>query len=317
MDEFALIERFFAQRAAGRDDVRIGIGDDGAVTSMEPGYELVVVTDTINEGVHFPAGSPPRSLGHRCLAVNLSDLAAMGAEPLWCTLALSLPEGAADWVDAFSDGFMALADEHDIALIGGDTVRGPLSMTVTAHGRVKSGSAIRRDGAGAGDAIFVTGSPGRARAGLGILMDAGASDAAAAKLVEAFRYPVPRVREGCDLRGVASAMIDVSDGLYSDLSRLLRASGVGATIDVDSVPLDEAIVERSGHARALEFALHGGDDYELCFTVAPERDADIARLSGHWNCAATRIGTTQPGDDIAWLGAGDVVLPDDAAFRHF
>ena len=218
MDEFALIERFFANGGVERADVRLGIGDDAAVTSMQSGYELVIATDSICQGTHFPEGTEPRALGHRCLAVNLSDLAAMGAEPLWCTLALSLPSAESEWLEAFAAGFFDLARRFEVALIGGDTVRGPLTMTVTVHGRVRPGQQVGRSGAKAGQGVFVTGFPGEAGAGLRLLTGMHADDAAAGRrMIGRFLYPEPRVDAGRALAEYATAMIDVSDGLDADL----------------------------------------------------------------------------------------------------
>lgn len=316
MDEFALIDKYFARRAGTRGDVCVGIGDDAAVTRLESGSELVVATDTINEGTHFPVGTPARSLGHRCLAVNLSDLAAMGAEPLWCTLALSLPTGAADWVDAFSAGFMALANAHDVALIGGDTVRGPLSMTVTVYGKVAAGTAILRAGARAEDSIYVTGQVGLAAAGLALLTG-DAPETRGSALVERFLYPAPRVREGRALVGIASAMIDLSDGLHVDLSRLLRASGVGAHLDADAIEPAAEAVERFGRERALGFALTGGDDYELCFTVPAARESQLRREAAGWECGVTRIGSVTADAEVIWYERGRARSIEDTSFRHF
>ncbi|MDP7297394.1 MAG: thiamine-phosphate kinase, partial [Gammaproteobacteria bacterium] len=237
MDEFALIEQFFAGRGVCRDDVLLGIGDDAAITRSDSGFELVIATDTICAGTHFLPGTPPRALGHRCLAVNLSDLAAMGAEPLWCTLALSLPEAEPCWVQQFADGFFAIADRFGMALVGGDTVRGPLAMTVTVHGRVKPGRAIRRNGAQEGDSIYITGVPGQAAAGLRVLAASGMTAEAGARPVQRFLYPEPRVMEGLALNGLATAMIDVSDGLIADVPRLLEASRLGAQMELANLPL--------------------------------------------------------------------------------
>jgi len=318
MDEFALIEKFFARRAGARDDVRLGIGDDAAVTRVEPGFDLVIATDTINEGTHFPPGTSAHALGHRCLAVNLSDLAAMGAEPLWCTLALSIPSGSADWVDAFASGFMALADAHEIALVGGDTVRGPTSINVTVHGRVPADTAIRRDGVRAGDGIYVTGRFGCAAAGLAMLSGAAtAAEQERSELVNRFLYPAPRVREGRALVGIASAMIDVSDGLHVDLSRMLHASGVGAMLDVEALQLPVESVDRFGRARALGFALTGGDDYELCFAVPPDREPELDRVTSGWECGVARIGRAGRDREVRWLDHGRVRSIDEPGFRHF
>ena len=236
--EEALIRRYFARRGRRRRaDVLLGIGDDAAVTRIGPGYDLVIATDALVEGVHFPRGTPARALGHRCLAVNLSDLAATGAEPRWATLALSLPAARDDWLRDFSRGFFALADRSGTELVGGDTVRGPLGMSVTVHGRVRPGSFARRTGALPGDGIYVTGHPGDAVAGrLG----------GAASLRRRFLFPEPRWREGMQLARMVSSMIDVSDGLHDDLGKLMRASGCGADGDVDALPLSRALLRYVG-----------------------------------------------------------------------
>ena len=312
MDEFALIDQFFSGRGVCREDVRLGIGDDAAVTQCDDGFELVIATDTICEGTHFLPGTTPGALGHRCLAVNLSDLAAMGAEPLWCTLALSLPQAEPSWVRSFADGFFALAERYALALIGGDTVRGPLAMTVTVHGRVKTGTAIRRDGARLGDLIYVTGAPGQAAAGLRLLSGSAGSEDTAAHQVQRFLYPEPRVMEGCALGGLATAMIDVSDGLWADVSKLLAASGLGARMDLGDLPLDKV-----GTSDALELALNGGDDYELCFCIPSECTTTLERLVADWPCAVTRIGTVQRTTDIVWLIDGQPCNTVAGPFKHF
>jgi thiamine-monophosphate kinase len=317
MDEFELIERFFAAPAHARNDVTIGIGDDGAVTQPDPGAELVVATDMVVEGTHFPAGTPAHALGHRCLAVNLSDLAAMGAKPAWCTLAISLPTGSADWVREFAAGFMQLAAEHGVALIGGDTVRGPLSMTVTVHGQIPAGTAIRRDGAGPDESIYVTGQPGAAAAGLALLQEAVEPFESKHELVRRFYYPEPRVVEGLALRGIATAMIDVSDGLHVDLKHLLSASGLGATLDVEKIQPAPTAVGQFGGERALEFALAGGDDYELCFTVPAEREQALRDIAGDWDCDVHRLGRTRAKSNIEWRRHGADYTVPQATFRHF
>ncbi len=312
MDELALIERFFTGRGVQRDDVSLGIGDDAAVTRWDSAYELVIATDTMGEGTHFLAGTSPHALGHRCLAVNLSDLAAMGAEPLWCTLALSLPAAEPDWLAPFADGFFALADRFGVALIGGDTVRGPLLITVTVHGRVKPGAAIRRDGAVAGDFIYVTGMPGQAAAGLRALRASGANTDTDSDQVRRFLYPEPRVVQGRALGGMATAMIDVSDGLVVDVSRLLAASKLGAQMDLVDLPLD--LVDTRD---ALELALNGGDDYELCFCISPDTEPALQRLMAGWSCPVTRIGTVQQAADVVWCIAGQPCNTGVGQFEHF
>jgi len=312
MDEFTLIEQFFAGRVTNRDDVRVGIGDDAAVTRCDGNFELVIATDTICEGTHFPPGTPPDALGHRCLAVNLSDLAAMAAEPLWCTLALSLPEAEPDWLRSFATGFFALAERYGIALIGGDTVRGPLSMTVTVHGQVKPGAAVCRDGARLGDLIYVTGVPGLAAAGLQWLEEPGGAGESDTDRVRRFWFPEPRVSEGRALGDLVTAMIDVSDGLMDDVSRLLKASGLVARMELADLPLDVI-----GTDNALALALRGGDDYELCFCIPPDRVPALERLATGWPCPVTRIGTTQRGEEVAWFIDGKPCDTAGESFRHF
>ena len=316
MDEFALIDEFFARRSCSRPDVRVGIGDDAAVTTIEAGYELVVATDTVCEGTHFPANTDPHALGHRCLAVNLSDLAAMGAEPLWCTLVLSMPEADPDWLRAFADGFFALAGRHTIALIGGDTVKGPLALTVTVHGRVRPGAYVRRNGAEPGQAIFVTGYPGEAGAGLQLLSKPERA-ADATELLRRFLYPEPRLREGQSLVPLATAMIDVSDGLQADLSRLLRASRVGAKIELDRAPLSSAVQAMFGKDRALELLLNGGDDYELCFVVPTGQVDALYSVARAWDCNVTNIGETTGEPEIRFTFDGRDFRVPDTSFQHF
>jgi len=271
MPEFDLIARIRARaRAPLRADVALGIGDDAALLRVPAGQVLAVSCDTLNVGVHFPAATAPADLGWKALAVNLSDLAAMAAQPAWCLLSLSLPADDPAWLDAFLDGFLALAAQHEVALVGGDTTRGPLSIGVTVHGWVPEAQALRRDGAKVGDEIWVTGTLGDAAAGLGA---AGAGDVF---LRQRLHRPTPRVAAGLALRGLAHAAIDVSDGLLADLGHVLRASGVGAVIQREALPTSPALAAGFAEAARWPLQLAGGDDYELCFTAAPERHAAIA-----------------------------------------
>lgn len=315
MDERTLISTYFNRRRDRREDVILGIGDDAAVLRPEPGFDLVVATDSIAEGTHFPPGIPAAAIGHRCLAINLSDLAAMAAEPLWCTLALSLPQSDPAWVGEFAAGLFALADRYDVSLVGGDTVRGPLGATLTILGRVRPDCAVRRSSARPGDGIWVTGHPGDAVAGRLLLADAR-QDAAAEALRQRFLYPEPRVREGRSLAGLATAMLDVSDGLDDDLRKLLDASAVGAELDAGELPLSEAL--RSVHGpQSVECALTGGDDYELCFTMPSSGDARLREISVHWPVPVTRIGTVVPGSGVRWSLHGQPLTVPDTTFRHF
>ena len=319
MDERTLISTYFdrpqGKRLPGRHDVVLGIGDDGAVVRPEPGFDLVFAMDTIVEGTHFPAGIAAAAIGHRCLAVNLSDLAAMAAEPLWCTLALSLPSADSAWVSEFARGIFSLADRYGVVLLGGDTVRGPLGATVTIVGQVRPDHAVRRSGARPGDGIWVTGHPGDAMAGRLLLAEATTEDAAAT-LRHRFLYPEPRLREGCSLAGMATAMLDISDGLDDDLRKLLMASGVGAEMDAGTLPLSAELLGQRP-AGAVECALTGGDDYELCFTIPASREIDLRDLTATWQVPVTRIGTIVAGSGSRWRQQGQLLIVPATTFRHF
>lgn len=314
LGEFELIDRFFRQPAEAariaRGDVVLGIGDDGAVLDLPAGRQLVAVLDTLVEGRHFPPGSPPESIGHRALAVNLSDLAAMGAEPAWFLLSLSLPEVDAAFLERFADGLLTLAAGHRIALVGGDTTAGSLTVSVTALGLVDAPRVLHRAGARAGDLLYVSGSPGDATAGLSLAMgeEAPGIDAAQRQwLLDRFHFPTPRVQLGQALAGLASACIDVSDGLAADAGKLAHASGCGVCIETDRLPLSVALRAHSG-ALATQRALCGGDDYELCFTVPPERADELASRLADVQCAVTCIGRIEPGTAVRAL-AGGVPVP--------
>jgi thiamine-monophosphate kinase len=285
--EFELIERIRA-RAAARPDVLLGIGDDAALLQVPAGHDLVLTTDTLIAGVHFPADTAASDIGWKALAVNLSDLAAMGAEPAWISLALTMPEPDPDWLDAFLDGFCELADEHRVALVGGDTTRGPLSMTITAHGLAPAGMALRRNGAGVNDDIWVTGTIGDAA---GALSQWRGNGLMSAKLRYRLDRPTPRIAAGMALRGLANAAIDVSDGLLADLRHVLERSGVGAEIDLGRLPTSRTLAEHfPGEADRWRLQLSGGDDYELCFTAAPSHALAIERAMADCDTSATVIG---------------------------
>jgi thiamine-monophosphate kinase len=317
--EFELIGKYFSRLGAERPDVRIGVGDDGAVLVPPASRELVAVADTLVEGVHFPKGSPPASIGHRAFAVNLSDIAAMGAEPAWALLALTLPESDDQWLAQFARAAGDLCRRHGMALVGGDTTRGPLSITVTIIGIVPIGVALERRGAQAGDAVFVTGSPGDAAAGLALEQNRlHVADPMSAQILrDRFLFPTPRCEVGIALRGLASACIDVSDGLGGDLEKLCLASGCGAEIDAAALPVSEALITAVGREVAREYALTGGDDYELLFTVP------LARLGAMTNAVAlglgpvARIGSLVSGNGVRVLARGGVMQFSGAGFDHF
>lgn len=264
MDEFALIRQHFTALTTAQEGVSLGIGDDAALLRVPSGHELVVTTDTLVAGRHFPLDTAPSDIGWKSLAVNLSDLAAMGAQPRWFTLALTLPEPDVRWLQGFAAGLKEIADLHRIALVGGDTTRGPLSITITAMGLVPTGQALRRDGAKPGDLVCVTGTLGDAALGLRLWPQLGFP-------YERLTRPTPRIAAGLALRGLAHAVLDVSDGLAGDLGHILAASGVGAIIEVESLPrspvLQEAATTR--HERWAMQAV-GGDDYELCVCLPPK-----------------------------------------------
>ncbi|WP_232224882.1 thiamine-phosphate kinase [Acidihalobacter ferrooxydans] len=314
--EFDLIDLYFRRRSA-RGDVILGIGDDAAVLTVPAARQLAVTVDTLVAGVHFPAATDPAAIGHKALAVNLSDLAAMGAEPAWVALSLTLPQPEPRWLEAFAEGFFALAEQYGVSLVGGDTTRGPLSITVQASGFVPPGMDVRRSGAHVGDAIYVTGTLGDA--GLGLAWQQGrrtleASDGAAMRA--RLDCPTPRVEAGLVLRGRASAAIDVSDGLAGDLRHVLRASGVGAVLDVDALPVSAVV---AGQADARELALSAGDDYELLFTVAPDRAGAILAGMDELALRCTCIGriVSEPGLQLTDAAGQPFVTPVTAGYDHF
>lgn len=312
--EFDLIQRIKDRIDPPAASVTLGIGDDAALLRLPPGQELAVTTDTLNSGVHFPGDTAPCDLGWKALAVNLSDVAAMGAQPLWCTLALSLPRADATWIDAFLDGFCELAVQHQVVLVGGDITRGPLSICVTALGGAPAGHALRRDAARPGDDIWVTGTLGDAAAALAQLQAGGVADPALRARLD---RPQPRVGFGLALRGLAHACIDVSDGLLQDLGHMCRASGVGAEVWLDRLPASPAFAARATPDTRHGEQATGGDDYELCFTAPPRQRETIAglRVDG---ISATRIGTATNQPDVrALLANGDVWTAPRAGYAHF
>jgi thiamine-monophosphate kinase len=319
--ETEIIERVFGRRVRAVPDVRVGIGDDAAITVCPPGCELVTATDALVCGTHFLADAPARSVGHRCLAVNLSDIAAMAAKPLWSSLALSLPEASNDWVAEFAEGYFGLSERYGVTLVGGDTVRGPLFASVTVQGVVPSGGGILRTGARPGDGIYVTGYPGAAAAGrllaAGEYSATGIDAADARALQNRFYFPEPRLRQASGLGSLASSMIDISDGLATDLGRLLAASGVGARLDVARLPLSPSLLALTGAEKSLEHALCGGEDYELLFTVPAGQAASIERLAAGWDCGLTCLGAVSDHPGLHWLRDGEPFTLPDSGFEHF
>jgi thiamine-monophosphate kinase len=317
--EFDLIQTYLANLGPPRGDVALGVGDDCALLRVPAGQQLAVSIDTLVGGTHFLPDCDPEALGHKALAVGLSDLAAMGAEPAWATLALTLPAELVarhpDWVPAFTRGFGGLARIHGVRLVGGDTTRGPLSVTVQVHGLVPEGVAIRRSGARPGDLVHVSGTLGDAGLALRQILDGGSVDESLRRRLE---RPVPRVALGLALRGVASAMVDLSDGLAADLGHILESSRVGAELWLDALPLSPAVAQAVGLDADWSLPMASGDDYELCFCLPPERCAGVQALAERVGCALTRIGRIREAPGLTCLGSGgEPIRLARTGFDHF
>ncbi|WP_420933322.1 thiamine-phosphate kinase [Alteromonas sp. A081] len=291
MKEFDLIGRYFSVGGHKRRDVVIGIGDDCAVTVVPENQQLAVTTDTLVADVHFLKDAPAKSVAYKTVAVNLSDLAAMGAEPAWISLSLSLPEVKEAWLSDFVTGLYELTQYYSVQLIGGDTVKGPMALTITAQGFIPQGSELTRSGAKPGDWIYVTGTLGDAGAGLDILQGKlEVAGEAKDVLINRHYFPTPRVAVGTAMRRIASSCIDVSDGVISDLKHILSASGCGANLHVDRLPLSRALTSAVSQDEAIEYALSAGDDYELIFTVSEEQRGSLETSIASTNVKATCIG---------------------------
>lgn len=310
LGEFELIARYFA-RQPSHPQVRLAIGDDAAVVDAPADRKLVVAVDTLVEGVHFPAGSSAADIGYRALAVNLSDLAAMGAQPAWFTLSLSLAHSDASWVEQFAAGLFELANEYGIPLIGGDTVKGPLVITVQIAGAVEADGWLTRSGAQVGDAVMMSGSTGDAAGGLATLQRALPPTPATSALQARFLRPTPRVRLGRELRTIATAAMDISDGLLTDLDKLCAASSCGAQIDLDALPRSAALTATFDAATCERFALSGGDDYELLFTVPPQHVSHVEGLG------CTRIGIITADRAVVCLRNGQIQPIQQRGYDHF
>lgn len=312
MSEFGLIRRHFTRPAPG---ALLGVGDDAALLQPTPGHVLAVSADMLVSGTHFFPDADPFLLGHKTLAVNLSDMAAMGALPRWATLAIALPAEEEDWLTQFSAGFFALAQQHNVALVGGDTTRGPLTLSVTILGEVLPDQALRRDGAQAGDDIWVSGELGAAALALAHLQGrVNLEDADYAACARRLHQPQPRVALGLALRGIAHSAIDISDGLLADIGHILEASAVGAELDGEALPVSLQLREY----RQTRLALNGGDDYELCFTAAPQRRDAIEHLAVRLALPLTRIGrvTAEPGCRLRDAHGAQITL-EERGYDHF
>jgi thiamine-monophosphate kinase len=332
--EFEVISRFFVrrgERAPAQEGVLLGIGDDAALLRVPEGADLVAAVDTIVAGRHFPLETDARSIGHRALAVNLSDIAAMGASPAWATLALTMPTAEPAWLERFAAGLWELADRYGVALVGGDTTSGPLTVSLQLLGHVPRGAAIRRSGARAGDILAVTGTLGDAGAGLWLAQARTAArgqaltgtDAPphtgvlARELIERFEYPAPRVQFGLAARGIATAAMDISDGLVGDLPKLAAASGVSAHVEVERLPLSQALRELATPLQARDWALAAGDDYELLLAVPPDRFGLLSEAASRIGLALTAIGELGAGSGVTWTLNGMAWVPGVIGYDHF
>jgi thiamine-monophosphate kinase len=318
LSEFDLIKQYFQRARPGR--AVLGIGDDCALLAPRAGLQLAVSTDMLVEGRHFFMGADPFMLGHKALAVNLSDLAAMGAEPTAFTLALALPEAGRAWLSGFSAGLFGLADQHHCELIGGDTTRGPLTICITVFGQLVPGQALRRDAAKAGDDIWISGTLGDARLALAGYLDEVKLDADSLQQASArMHMPTPRLALGMALagKGLAHAALDISDGLVGDLGHILQASGVGARLDVDALPAGQ-VLARQDRALRRRFTVAGGDDYELCFTAPPSQRAAIFEAGAGCATQVTRVGQIEAEPGLRYVDSdGQPVQLDLKGFDHF
>jgi thiamine-monophosphate kinase len=302
MKEFELINRFFTGRGITRRDVDLGIGDDCALVTIPEGCQLAVTTDTLVEGVHFFSDISPKALGHRILAVNLSDLAAMGAEPAWISIGLTLPNVDETWLEQFTEGMHDIAEYYNVQLIGGDTTQGPLTITVCAKGIVPKGKALTRSGAKVGDWLYVTGDLGDAALAIEARKQGWELNAEDRSYVQKkFDYPAPQVAAGQVLRGLANSAIDISDGLLADLNHILTHSGVGATIHADKVPVSNALKNLPDEEVRLMLAMAYGDDYQLLFTVPDSNRVAVEKRLAEYGVTPSCIGQIN-------ANAGDVSL---------
>ena len=298
--EFDIIKTYFSLVGASLDKpdwLIAGIGDDAAVINPHSKEQLLISVDTLNAGIHFPDSTLPADIGYKALAVNISDIAAMGGKPIWFTLAISLPSVDHDWLKSFCTGLSEIATQHNLKLVGGDTTKGPLSITIQIAGQAPAKQSLKRSGANVGDDVYVTGTLGDAAAGLKLLqLDQEIFDSHHHKLIDRLNRPSPRVEVGLALRELATACIDISDGLSGDLGHILEASRdandiLGAEVDIENIPLSESLQQSGLTVEAQNgFALHGGDDFELCFTAPESERAVIETISQQVGCRITNIG---------------------------
>jgi len=318
MSEFSIIENFFSVLGKQRNDVIKSVGDDAALVDTSNTQSLAISVDTLIEGVHFPESTNPYDIGWKSLAVNLSDMAAMAAEPRWITLALTLPKKDDNWLLEFSRGFSDLAELYNVQLIGGDTTRGTLSISVQIIGSIPETGALRRDQAQVGDSIYVTGFLGDAALGLKSLHETlPLSDTEKQKLLEKLNRPRPKVTESLKLASYINAAIDISDGLSADLSHILKASQVAGLVDVNSVPVSRSYRWCNQFPQSFDLALCGGDDYELCFTVAKDNEEKLMTEAEKLALRCTKIGEITEGAGLTFMNGKNEYSVQQKAFDHF
>lgn len=317
LSEFELIKRYFYQSARAFG-VNMGIGDDCALLVAPENKLLAISMDTLVGGIHFPRNADPELIAERALRVNLSDLAAMGAEPLWFTLGLTLPSIDERWLEGFSKGLFNVANDFNIALVGGDTTRGPLSITIQVHGAVEEEFAMKRCNARVGDVIYVTGNLGDAAAALAVIrQELNVGKSAFSYFMSHYYRPVPHIKDAKMLRGISTCAIDISDGLLADLGHICEESHVGAKIDIERVPVSTALNKVGEAEQIADWALSGGDDYQLCFTVPPQNLDKIQTLIGNGKLHATAIGEITKGSAVECFIEGEIFEPKRRGYSHF
>ncbi|VAW95076.1 Thiamine-monophosphate kinase [hydrothermal vent metagenome] len=318
--EFDIIRKYFTEIGKASDWLVMGIGDDAAIIAPSSEHQLLISIDTLNLGVHFPGQCAAIDIGYKALAVNLSDIAAMGGEPKWFTLSLSLPSIDHNWLKDFCLGLSQLASKHNLKLVGGDTTRGPLSITIQIAGETPAKEVIKRDGAKVGDSIYVTGTLGDAAAGLALCAQNEDRNSYREALVDKLNKPIPRIAVGMALRSLATACIDISDGLAGDLGHILEDSGVGAELEQDAIPFSDELLEyaeKNELTSFLELSLYGGDDYELCFTAAEKSHEAIEKVGIEEDCKITRIGKIISDNGLYLVEDNDTTEINITGFDHF
>ncbi|MCW9024499.1 MAG: thiamine-phosphate kinase [Gammaproteobacteria bacterium] len=319
VSEFDIIKQYFDRQHPQREGISLGIGDDAALIKSHAGQTLAISIDTLNEGIHFPVNTSAEDIAYKALVVNLSDMAAMGATPVWFTLALSLPEPSTNWLEAFANSLFEIADKYNVTLVGGDTTRGPLSITIQIAGQLNNEQAMLRSGAHVGDQIYVTGTLGDAALALALKNQDASNSNETTYLFSRLNRPIPRVEIGQAINSIASACIDISDGLFADLGHILKLSNVGAQVKLYQLPLStQAQTLLLKHTELYDTVIKGGDDYELCFCIPKDKQAQLETLSSNFECNITHIGEITDSKELQCLDeSGNLVSDFIQGFDHF